>query len=149
MKRFHDTYHNEAVVGKVGLVNKPFADRLMLTFTYSQNDKEIQNGVVQEIVYGQKRRKGHSFMPSVEYRKRNLLLKGLDVNLTANYNRNITQNIDTATYEYNWLGQMRYKKVSWASRVIKTINQVPITGMVPLLPIIIWVKAMLSCLIMC
>lgn len=53
MKRFHDTYHNEAVVGKVGLVNKPFADRLMLTFTYSQNDKEIQNGVVQEIVYGQ------------------------------------------------------------------------------------------------
>ena len=110
VKRFHDTYHNEAVVGKVGLVNKPFADRLMLTFTYSQNDKEIQNGVVQEIVYGQKRRKGHSFMPSVEYRKRNLLLKGLDVNLTANYNRNITQNIDTATYEYNWLGQMRYKK---------------------------------------
>lgn len=88
-------------------------------------------------------------MPSVEYRKRNLLLKGLDVNLTANYNRNITQNIDTATYEYNWLGQMRYKKVSWASRVIKTINQVPITGTVPLLPIIIWVKAMLSCLIMC
>ena len=82
----------------------------MLTFTYSQNDKEIQNGVVQEIVYGQKRRKGHSFMPSVKYRKRNWLLKGLDVNLTANYNRNITQNIDTATYEYNWLGQMRYKK---------------------------------------
>ena len=49
VKRFHDTYHNEAVVGKVGLVNKPFADRLMLTFTYSQNDKEIQNGVVQEL----------------------------------------------------------------------------------------------------
>lgn len=110
VKRFHDTYHNEAVVGKVGLVRKSFADRLMLTFTYSQNDKEIQNGVVQEVVYGQKRRKGHSIMPSLEYRKRNLFTKGLDVNLTANYNRNITQNIDTTTYEYNWLGQIRYVK---------------------------------------
>lgn len=110
VKRFHDTYHNEAVVGKVGLVGKSFADRLMLTFTYSQNDKEIQNGVVQEVVYGQKRRKGHSIMPSLEYRKRNLFTKGLDVNLTANYNRNITQNIDTATCEYNWLGQTRYVK---------------------------------------
>jgi len=27
VKRFNDTYHNEAVVGKIGLINKKWADR--------------------------------------------------------------------------------------------------------------------------
>lgn len=34
VKRFNDTYHNEAVIGKVGWVGKPFADRLLFGFTY-------------------------------------------------------------------------------------------------------------------
>lgn len=108
VKRFHDAYHNEAVMGKIGLVNRSFADRLMFTFVYSQNDNEVQTGVVQEVVYGQKRTKGHSYMPSLEYLKRNLFTKGLDVNFTVNYNKNFTHNIDTATYEYNWRGESRY-----------------------------------------
>ena len=110
VKRFNDTYHNEAVVGKIGLVDKPFADRLTLGFTYSNSYKEIQNGVIQKVVFGEKHRKGHSLMPSLEYRKRNLFLRGLDVVLTANYNHNITQNIDTASYRYNWLGEKLYLK---------------------------------------
>ncbi len=44
-------------------------------------------------------------MPSMEYSKRNLIIKGLDMVLTANYNRNATTNVDTARYEYNWLGE--------------------------------------------
>ena len=108
VKRFHDTYHNEAVIGKVGLVGKKIADRLVFGLTYSQNDKEIQNGVVQEIVYGQKRRKGHSVMPSLEYKKRDLVAKGMDVNFTINYNKNLSHNIDTSAYEYNWHGDKRY-----------------------------------------
>lgn len=36
VKRFNDTYHNEAIVGKVGVVDKKWADRLMLGFTYSK-----------------------------------------------------------------------------------------------------------------
>lgn len=105
VKRFNDTYHNEAVVGKVGLINKSWADRLMLGFTWSHMYKEIQTGVRQEIVYGEKHRRGHTLMPSLEYTKRDLLTKGLDVALTANYNKDETTNIDTASYKYNWLGQ--------------------------------------------
>lgn len=104
VKRFNDTFHNEAVVGKVGFVNKSWADRLMLGFTYSHMYKEIQTGVRQEIVYGQKHRHGYSLMPSLEYAKRNLLVKGLDVALNANYNRNNTTNVDTASVKYNWFG---------------------------------------------
>lgn len=105
VKRFNDTYHNEAVVGKVGFVNKSWADRLMVGFTYSHMYKDIQTGVRQEIVYGQKHRHGYSLMPSLEYSKRNLLVKGLDMTINANYNRNRTTNVDTASVKYNWVGE--------------------------------------------
>lgn len=105
VKRFNDTYHNEAVVGKVGFVNKNWADRLLLGFTYSNMYQEIQTGVRQNTVYGEKHRKGHSLMPSLEYNKRDLLTKGLDLVFTANYNKNLTTNIDTSAYEYNWRGE--------------------------------------------
>ena len=108
VKRFNDRFHNEAVIGKIGVVDKPWADRLMVGLNYNHFYKEIQTGVYQYIVFGQKHRKGHSFMPSLEYSKRDLLVKGLDVVLTANYNHNITHNIDTASYKYNWLGQRKY-----------------------------------------
>ena len=109
VRRFNDTYHNEAVVAKLGFTGKPWADRLMFGFTYSHMYKDIQTGVRQKTVYGQKHRYGHSLMPSVEYSKRNLFLKGLSVVATANYNRNYTTNVDTATYRYNWLGERQKK----------------------------------------
>ena len=104
-KRFNDTYHNEAVVAKFGLTGKSWADRLMFGFTYSHMYKEIQTGVRQKTVYGQKHRHGHSLMPSLEYSKRDLFVNGLSVVATANYNRNSTTNVDTASYRYNWLGE--------------------------------------------
>lgn len=105
VERFNDTYHNEAVVAKLGVVDKPWADRLMFGLTYSQMYKEIQTGVRQDIVYGQKHRHGYSLIPSVEYLKRNLLVEGLDLTLTLNYNRTATTNVDTSQYKYNWLGE--------------------------------------------
>lgn len=105
VKRFNDTYHNEAIAGKVGFVNKSWADRMMFGFTYSHMYKEVQTGVRQEIVYGQKHRHGYSLMPSFEYVKRNLLTRGLDVSVNANYNRNNTTNVDTASVKYNWFGE--------------------------------------------
>ncbi len=107
VKRFHDTYHNEAVIGKIGVVDKKWADRLMFGFTYSHMYKDIQTGVRQEVVFGGKYRKGYSIMPSLDYRKRDFFVKGLDLVLTANYNKNMTNNVDTSSYEYNWRGDMR------------------------------------------
>lgn len=107
VKRFHDTYHNEAVIGKIGFVDKKWADRLMFGFTYSHMYKDIQTGVRQEVVFGGKYRKGYSIMPSLDYRKRDFFVRGLDVVLAANYNKNMTNNVDTSSYEYNWRGEMR------------------------------------------
>ena len=108
VRRFNDTYHNEAVIARIGFVNKPWADRLMAGFTYSHMYKEIQTGVRQEIVYGQKHRHGHSLIGSLEYGKRNLFIQGLDVALNANYNRDVTVNVDTASVKYNWRGETEW-----------------------------------------
>ena len=105
VKRFNDTYHNEAVIARLGFVNKPWADRLLVGFNYSRMYKEMQTGVRQEIVYGQKHRHGHNIMPSLEYGKRNLLVRGLDVAFNANYNLDNTTNVDTASVKYNWRGE--------------------------------------------
>jgi outer membrane receptor protein involved in Fe transport len=107
IKRFHNTYHNEAVVAKVGVQDKTWADRLMFGATYSHMYQDIQTGVRQDIVYGQKHRHGYSFMPSVEYVKRDLLNSRLDITATANYNRNVTNNVDTAMVQYNWRGETK------------------------------------------
>lgn len=105
VRRFNDTYHNEAIVARIGFVNKAWTDRLMAGFTYSHMYKEMQTGVRQEIVYGQKHRHGHSLIGALEYGKRNLFTRGLDVAFNANYNRNVTVNVDTATMKYNWRGE--------------------------------------------
>ena len=93
------------MIAKFGVVNKPWADRLLAGFTYSHMYKEIQTGVRQEIVYGQKHRHGHSIIGSIEYGRRNVFTNGLDVSLNANYNRSVMINVDTASVKYNWRGE--------------------------------------------
>ena len=105
VRRFHDTYHNEALTVRGGVINRPWADRLLLRFTLAGMHKDLQTGVRQEVVYGKKYRFGHSFMPSLQYAKRNLLHNRLDLTLTANYNRNLTTNVDTSAYAFNWRGE--------------------------------------------
>lgn len=109
VRRFHDTYHNEAIVAKAGLLGKRWADRLMFGITLSQMYKQTQNGVIQDVVFGGIYRRGHSVMPSVEYSKRDLFTRGLDVRITANYNRQQTDLVDTCRWEYNWLGERRLR----------------------------------------
>ncbi len=105
VRRFNDTYHNEAIVAKTGFIDKPWADRLLAGITYSHMYQEIQTGVRQEIVYGQKHRHGYNIIPSVEYHKRNLFVHGLDVSFNGSYNKNMTINVDTASVKYNWKGE--------------------------------------------
>lgn len=111
LKRFNDRYHNETVIGKAGFTGKSWADRILLGFNYSHMYKQIQTGVRQEIVFGDKFRKGYSLMPSLEYFKRNLFTKGLDVVMTANYNHNIVHNVDTSSRGYNWRGEYWVRSV--------------------------------------
>lgn len=104
-RRFHDRYHNEAVVAQIGLVNRSWADKIALGFTYSHEYAQIQNANLMKIVFGQKHRKAEGITPSFTYYKRNLFLPRLDFRLSAKYDEVTTNNVDTAARNYNWEGQ--------------------------------------------
>ena len=114
LPRFHDTYHNETLIANVGVVNKSFADNLLLGITLGQNYKEMQSGARPDEVFGAFHRRGNIVMPSLKYRKTNLI-KGLDVIINANYNLGFERNIDTAQASYNWYG-VRTPKATYGER---------------------------------
>lgn len=104
-RRFHAAYQNETVVAKLGWVGKPWADRFFIGVTLSRDNQEVQNAPANiEFVYGDVLTKRSGIQPTMEYYKRDLLVKGLIVRLNANYNFNSNQSIDTSSYKYNWLG---------------------------------------------
>lgn len=105
VRRFHDRYRNETVIANVGVVNKKFADRLLLGITLGKNRAEIQTGNRMYDVYGGRERKGDIVMPSLRYTKKDLFVKGLDVVLNGNFNLGAEQAIDTLFRQYNWLGE--------------------------------------------
>ena len=107
VRRFHDTYHNETLIAKVGVTGKKYADRLLLGITLGKDRADIQNSNIQKIVFGERYRKGETIMPSVQYAKKNLFAQGLDFNLAANINLGYSQNVDTASRQYNWYGAYR------------------------------------------
>lgn len=108
-KRFHDNYHNEAVIAKAGVVGKAWADRLLIGLTLSHEKADIQNANLMEIVFGGRERKARSVIPSLNYLKRNLIVPNLTFSLTANYNNSLSNNTDTLARQYNWQGEYRTK----------------------------------------
>lgn len=104
-KRFHGGYHNETVVAKIGWVGKSWADRFFIGATLSQDHQNVQNAPANiEFVYGDVTTRRSGIQPNMEYYKRNLLIKGLTVRASANYNFNANHNVDTGSNKYNWLG---------------------------------------------
>lgn len=108
-KRFHDRYHNEAVVAKVGVVKKSWADRLMFGVRYIQEDMQIQNGNIMTIVFGGKKRESKRISPSFEYEKKNFLAENLNIFISGRYDNSTINNIDTLAREYSWTGAYRSK----------------------------------------
>lgn len=107
VRRFNDQYHNETAIIKTGFVKKWWADRFLVGVTFGQEYAEIQNAYTMDIVYGKRHRRANTVLPSLTYEKRNFFIKGLNFNLTANYNRNFNQSIDTINRQYNWRGEYR------------------------------------------
>ena len=105
VRRFHAMYHNEAAILKVGVVNQPFADHLFLGFTGGYEYSQTQNASTMDWVYGARYNTAATLMPTMSYGKRFDVLQGLDVQLNGNFNFGKSYAADTASCNYNWLGQ--------------------------------------------
>jgi outer membrane cobalamin receptor len=109
VKRFHDNYHNETLIAGAGVTGKKYADKLMAGITMGQNKADIQTAARMDRVFGARFRQGNIIMPFVRYAKKDLFTKGLDVNLSGNYNLGFEQTVDTVARQYNWMGEFREK----------------------------------------
>lgn len=107
VRRFHGMYHNEAAVLKIGVVDKPYADRLLLGFIGGYEYKQIQNASDMNFVFGARYNTATTIMPSLSYEKRFKILKGLNISLNGNYNFGKAYAADTARGTYNWLGEFK------------------------------------------
>ncbi|MBE9599834.1 TonB-dependent receptor [Pedobacter sp. MC2016-24] len=114
-RRFHDRYKNEMLMLGLGVRNKTWADQLIFGIDFGRYVKDIQSGATMEDVYGERESKGVTILPSVKYLKRNLLLKGMDLNVSGNFNFGHDRIIDTANRQYNWLGQVIRKSAATGS----------------------------------
>ncbi|GGH12826.1 ligand-gated channel protein [Mucilaginibacter phyllosphaerae] len=106
LRRFHDQYHNETLIANIGVVDKSYADKLLFGITLGKNYKEIQTGARMVSVFGAWHRRGDIVMPTLKYKKVDLL-KGLDVTINANYNLGSETNIDTMNVRYDWFGNSK------------------------------------------
>lgn len=107
IRRFHDAYESYGTRLSAGIQRKPWADRLMLTGTFSQDYKEMQHGSTMRNVYGDRHTRSKSFVLGLNYQKKDLLLKGLDLSLDASHSWLSRQVIDTVGVMYSWAGAMR------------------------------------------
>ena len=104
-KRFHDDYFSMLGQLEVGFVQKPWADQLFVSASWSKVDKELQTGSIQDRVYGMAERKAHAWNVSARYRKRNFLVRGLQMSASLSHTWDYSQTVDTAYRQYDWNGE--------------------------------------------
>ena len=103
-KRFHDDYFSLLAQVEVGVTGKSWADDFFVTASYSKVDKELQTGSIQTKVYGMAERNGSAYNVSAQYRKKDFLLKGLQMHSMLSHTWDYSLTVDTAYRVYDWNG---------------------------------------------
>ncbi len=112
LKRFNDGYLSASVMVEGGVVNKRWADKLLIGFIGSGNRKEIQQGANMTKVAGEVFRTDKSFTPTIKYQKSSLFTENLTLKLAAIYTYNQSMIVDTSSRMYDWDGSFTGKSTS-------------------------------------
>ena len=111
VRKFHDGYQSQGGQFETGFINKKFADRLLLGVIVSSNHKEIQNGYNMTQVAGHVYNTDKVIIPTLKYQKKNLFVKGLQLNSFSTYNTSQSLRSDTSSRKYDWRGNFTTKTI--------------------------------------
>ncbi|MDO5971056.1 TonB-dependent receptor [Flavivirga aquimarina] len=103
-ERFNDDFQTTSAKLDIGFTQKKWADQFFLTLLASDTKKGIQTAQTMARVFGKVRNNEQVIMPSISYKKTNLITKGLDVNAFAGYTYTEGVLIDTSHVQYDWRG---------------------------------------------
>lgn len=103
VKRFHDAYLGYGGSLEVGVVDRPWAKRLVLQGFASTFDKDIQNNLTMTIPYGEVWSSERVFGATARYEV--ALSKSFEVDALASYAHRAIEYSDEAKWVYDWRGQ--------------------------------------------
>ncbi|KUF46913.1 TonB-dependent receptor [Myroides marinus] len=104
-KRFHDTYKSIGTKVETGFTDVKWADKFLVGGIISSQEKDVQHGSTMDKVYGDRFTKRKSYVATLAYEKKDLLIKGLSVKVDASYSNLIRQVVDTVGNMYDWSGK--------------------------------------------
>ena len=105
VKRFNDGYQSYGVKMETGVVRRSWADYLLVGMIASADKRNVQTGATMDAVYGGVKNRSWSLIPSIRYKKNDLLVPGLSLSLYGTYSMVNTYNVDTLARRYNWRGE--------------------------------------------
>ncbi|WP_276485660.1 TonB-dependent receptor [Paraflavitalea pollutisoli] len=117
IKRFHDQYQSAMGQVEVGVAGKSWADALFVAGGYSKGKQDLQTGFEQTIVYGKVNRESEAYSGSLRYKKNNLFVDGLNLNVFASLSKDSYRTADTLFRQYYWDG-------SWTTKSASEMNSV-------------------------
>ncbi|WP_299218219.1 TonB-dependent receptor [uncultured Aquimarina sp.] len=104
VERFHDAYNSQMVRVQTGLVDKSYADRLIIGFTASANENEIQHPIDPQNPFGEVFSENDIISGSLEFEKNNLFKEKLKLKIYGSITQNNERVVDTSSRKYDWFG---------------------------------------------
>lgn len=104
-KRFNDAYRSAGGRIEMGFTDVAWADQFFVGYNGSDDYKEIQHGTYMSIPYMGRFSESRSNAFNLLYRKQDLIVEGLDLQLSAVYSNRSQVVNDTVRWNYNWYGE--------------------------------------------
>lgn len=104
-KRFNDAYKSYGGRFEFGFTDVKWADNLMLNYNVSDTYDEVQHGQYMSRPYMGRFSKSKAHVIGLDYKKNNLLVKGLNLTFNGVYSDRDQYIQDTVSWRYNWNGE--------------------------------------------
>jgi len=105
-RRFNDAYRSTGGMVQIGFTDVNWADQFLVGVTGSDDYKEIQHGAFMTITpYKDRFMESEALLANLSYRKTDLFIKGLELNVTGLYGKRNRAVTDTLAWAYSWSGE--------------------------------------------
>lgn len=105
-RRFNDAYRSTGGMAQVGFTNVKWADQFFIGVTGSDDYKEVQHGAFMTITpYKDRFLESDALLANINYQKKNLFTKGLNLKINGLYGKRNRAVNDTVAWAYSWNGE--------------------------------------------
>ncbi|MGB0838139.1 MAG: TonB-dependent receptor [Flavobacteriaceae bacterium] len=105
-ERFHDAYENIGTKFDIGVTDRNWADEFLISMLYTDTYKEVQHGATMIKPFGERFYTQKNLSPSLQYKKSDLGIEGLNLQSYVAYSDADRHLVDTTRNRYDWNGDL-------------------------------------------